>query len=127
MPTVANVWPEVTFCPTFTSTAVTWPDTANDSWACDAGSMVPDADTVCLMVPVPTVTFWVVTAKGAADAGDELLRVSCQVISTAATTRTTTTPRASRRRRVHPRLHDGLRPSSLASTWAVGGAASETG
>ena len=79
--TVASVWPDVTFWPTATSTAVTWPDTAKDRSACDAGSMVPDADTVCLMVPVPTVTFWVVTDSGAADASDELFRVAAQVIS----------------------------------------------
>ena len=42
----------MTLWPTATFTAVTFPDTAKFEVAWLVGSMVPDADTVCFMVPV---------------------------------------------------------------------------
>ena len=85
--------------------------------------MVPDAETVCLMVPVETVTFWVVTANGAAAAGDELLRVTSHVVSTAAATRTTTKPIVSHRRRVQPRRHHRPASGSPTAVSGIGGSA----
>jgi hypothetical protein len=52
---VARAWPAVTVCPALTSTAVTRPDWPKLRLACSAGSMVPDEDTVWVIVPVETV------------------------------------------------------------------------
>ena len=62
--TVARVWPAVTVWPVTTSTAVTLPDTPKLRSAVLVGSIVPEADTVCFIVPVVTLTTWVVTSSG---------------------------------------------------------------
>ena len=46
----------VTVWPALTLTAVTVPDAPKFRLACWAGAMVPDAETVCFMVPVVTET-----------------------------------------------------------------------
>ena len=72
----------VTFCPADTYTAVTCPETPNCRFACWAGWIVPEAATVWRMVPVDTVTRWVVTDRGALEEPPEVA------------TRVTTTPTA---------------------------------
>ena len=57
-----TVWPVTTF------TAVTFPDTPKLRSAVLAGSMVPEADTVCFMVPVVTATTCEVISSGEVDA-----------------------------------------------------------
>ena len=54
----------MTFCPAVTLTAVTVPDTAKFKLACAPGSIVPEVETVCFIVPVVTVTRCVVTSNG---------------------------------------------------------------
>ena len=66
--TVASVWPAATDCPATTSTAVTVPETAKFRSAVVAGSIVPVAATVWVMVPVETVWTVVVVTIPAAEA-----------------------------------------------------------
>ena len=56
MPTVARTCPAVTAWPACTSTAVTVPETPKSRSAWVAGSSVPEVATVCLIVPVVTLT-----------------------------------------------------------------------
>ena len=56
VPTVARTCPAVTTWPACTSTPVTVPDTPKLRSAWVAGSSVPEVATVCLMVPVVTLT-----------------------------------------------------------------------
>ncbi len=79
---VASAWPAVTVCPALTSTAVTRPDWPKLRLACWAGSMVPDEETVCVMVPVET--FWTVVVELINGEALELL-VASQMPSPAAT------------------------------------------
>ena len=94
---VASAWPAVTVWPTLTLTAVTLPDDPKFRLAVLAGSMVPDEDTVLVMVPVETVwTLVVVVMVGAAL---ELFEVSSVVTPApipAPTTTSATTARLDR-------------------------------
>ncbi len=74
-----------TFCPTWTRTAVTCPDTAKSSASSAVGSTVPEADTLSRIVPVVTATTRCVVA---ADADDE--RDAAQAPDAAAATTTMT-------------------------------------
>ena len=66
---VASTCPFATVSPTSTSTAVTVPDEVNDAVAWFAGSMVPDAETVCLTVPSEAATSWVLVVAAAVGLG----------------------------------------------------------
>jgi hypothetical protein len=66
---------------------VTLPDTPKFKLACWAGAMVPDAETVCFMVPVVTLTVWVVICK--AGAAELLVPSQMPMPAPAATTTTT--------------------------------------
>ena len=84
---MASVWPAVTVWPALTLTPVTVPETPKFRLACWAGAMVPDVATVCCMVPVVTLTVWVVICSpGAAE-----LLVPSQMPMPAPTATTTTT------------------------------------
>ncbi len=87
--TVARAWPAVTVCPAVTFTAVTVPETAKLRFAWLAGSMVPVAATVWVMVPVATVCTDVVVVMPVVAAPE--LRVASQVPRPAPTS-TITTP-----------------------------------
>src|SRR5579875_476599 len=126
LPTVARDWPALTFWPTLTWTAVTWPDTAKSRSAWWPGSMVPDADTVCFMVPVVADTTSVVVVIGAAEEVEDPLVPSHT--PTPAPARTTTIPpaKAARRRRRRPRPRRQV-PSSATGTSPVGSSAGADG
>ena len=104
-PMVARVSPLLTLSPAVTLTEVTWPETPKSRSAVAPGWMVPDAATVCCIVPVVMETVSVVTVRGAA--ADDL-RVASQTPTpapaAASTTMTTmaTTIRLRPGRRRHP-------------------------
>ena len=86
--TVASTFPAVTFSPTVAVTEVTWPEVAKLRFACWAGSIVPDDETVCLSVLDAAATSSDVGVAAAEES-------SLSQIPTPAATSTTTTPPAS--------------------------------
>ncbi len=84
---VARACPAVTVCPAATSTAVTRPDWPKLRLACAAGSMVPEEETVWVIVPVETV--WTVVVVVMSGEAPELL-VADQIPTPAPATTTAT-------------------------------------
>ena len=115
-----------TFCPTATLTAVTCPDTAKDKFACAPGSIVPDAATVCFMVPVATVTRCVVTVNGEVDPELDVASRRPTVVPVTASTATTAI-RSSRLRRRRGCLGGAASTITRGSVARLGGAGGAVG
>ncbi len=115
VPTVARTCPAVTAWPACTSTPVTVPDTPKLRSAWVAGSSVPEVATVCLIVPVVTLTVSDVMTRPVA--GDPPVKARVSPVARPAI-RTTAAPiRRNLRLRRRPSGAAGSPSRSRGSSW----------